>query len=303
MKMRGVFAIPVTPFTPALDVDGKALERVVEFCLAAGAHGLVAPVNASEFSSLSDAERMTVAEIVTVVAAHHVPVVVGVSGVSAQHAAVFARHARTIGADAVIAMPPYVRKSTPDEIFEYFRLVAEAAQLPVFIQNGQLPVGTPMPAAFVSRLVQEIPGVEYLKEETALAGHVMTEELKLAGPRLKGVMGGLAGRFLLDEYARGSCGAMPACEIADVDVAIWNALEAGQTQQARSLFLRVLPLMDVEMNYGPPVCKEVLRRRGVIECTAVRQLGFPTLDEYDLRLLDTILADIGSLFTVAPLRG
>lgn len=51
--------------------------------MAAGAHGLVAPVNASEFSALSDDERRRVAEIVVETAARRVPLVVGVSGVSA----------------------------------------------------------------------------------------------------------------------------------------------------------------------------------------------------------------------------
>jgi len=48
--------------TGALDLE--SLQREVEFCIAAGAHGLVAPVNASEFWTLSDQERCTVAETI-----------------------------------------------------------------------------------------------------------------------------------------------------------------------------------------------------------------------------------------------
>src|SRR5687767_10172082 len=109
MKMRGIFVIPVTRFDVTGELDVLTLLRCVNFAVAAGVHGLVAPVNASEFSSLSDDERRRVAAIVVETAAGRVPVVVGVSGASAQHAAVFARDARRIGADAVIAMPPYVR--------------------------------------------------------------------------------------------------------------------------------------------------------------------------------------------------
>jgi len=300
-QFRGVFTIPVTPFNEDGMMDEAGLRRCVEFCVAAGAHGLVAPVNASEFSALTDDERRRVAAIVVETAARRVPVVIGVSGLSGQHAATFARHAREIGADAVIAMPPYVRKAAPDEIVDYFRAVAGAAELPVFIQNYSAPIGTPLSAAFMLRLVREIDGIEYVKEETLPAGHVMSALLAEGEPRLRGVMGGMAGRFLLDEFARGACGTMPACEVTDVHVALWNALEAGELAQARSIYNRLIPLLNIEWLYGAAVYKEVLRRRGVIDGATMRVAGVQTLDAHDHRELDAILADISPLFTTAPL--
>lgn len=300
-QFRGVYSIPVTPFDAAGEIDEPALRRCVQFCLEAGAHGLVAPVNASEFIALTDDERRRVAQVVVETAAHRIPVVIGVSGTSAQHAAVFARHARRIGADAVIAMPPYARKASPAEIVEYFRVVAGRAELPVFIQNYQPPIGTPLSAAFMVRLVEEIAGVEYVKEETLPAGQVMTEVLRLAGPRLRGVMGGMAGRFLIDEYRRGACGTMPACEVTDVHVALWNALEAGDEARARAIYDRLLPLLNIEWLYGAAVYKEVLRRRGVLDQAALRGPGLHALDASDHRELDAILAGVGELFTTAPL--
>jgi len=300
-QFRGVFTIPVTPFDTQGNLDEKSLRRCIEFCIDAGAHGLVAPVNASEFSSLSDQERLQVAEIITQTADHRVPVVIGVTGTTSHHAAVFARHAREIGADAVIAMPPYVRKATPGEITEYFRVVAENAHLPVFIQNYPAPIGTPLSARFMSDLVQQIDGVEYIKEETSPPGQVMTQLFASAGPRLKGVMGGMAGRYLLDEFRRGACGTMPACEMTDVHVALWNALDAGEERTARDIFNRLLPLLNMESLHGATVYKEVLRRRGVIETATLRGPGMSTLDDFDHQELDQILADVSSLFTTAPL--
>jgi 4-hydroxy-tetrahydrodipicolinate synthase len=300
-QMRGVFTIPVTPFDASGDVDEAALRACVEFCVQAGAHGIVAPVNASEAPVLDDQERLRVTSIVVETTNHRIPVVVGVSAPTARQAAAFSRHARQSGADAVIAMPPYVRKAGPDELVEYFRSVAGAAQVPVFIQNYSAPIGTPMSPAFLARLVQDIDGIEYIKEETLPAGHVMSATLELAGPRLKGIMGGMAGRFLLDEFARGSCGTMPACEVTDVDVAIWNALEAGDLARARALHNRLMPLLNIEWLYGPAVYKEVLRRRGIIPNAAMRDPSAARLDAADLRELDAILDDVSQLFTTAPL--
>lgn len=301
VQFRGVFTIPVTPFDSAGNLDEDSLQRCVEFCVQAGAHGIVSLVNASEVTSLTDQERLQVARIVTETTNHRIPVVIGVSGTSSHHAAIFARHAHEIGADAVIAMPPYVRKAAPTEISEYFRVVAASAQLPVFIQDYPAPIGTPLTASFMSDLVQQIDGVEYIKEETIPPGHIMTQVLASAGPRLKGVMGGMAGRFLLDDFRRGACGTMPACEVTDVHVALWNALEAGDESGARQIFNRLLPLLNMEWLYGATVYKEVLRRRGVIDTATLRGPGMSLLDDYDHQELDLILSDISTLFTTAPL--
>jgi 4-hydroxy-tetrahydrodipicolinate synthase len=294
---RGVFTIPCTPFTESGELDEESLRREVRFCLAAGAHGLVAPVNASEFTSLSDDERRRVAVLLVEEAAGRVPVVIGVTGGSSAIAAGFARHAREIGADAVIAMPPHIRKASPREIESYYRTVAEAAALPVFLQGFMPPVGTPMSAELMARLLREIEHVDYVKEETIPAGQVMTQLIAQAGSSLRGVMGGMAGRYLLDEHRRGACGTMPACEITDLHVALWNRLEAADEEGARELFNRMLPLLNYEALFGATLYKEVLYRRGVIHCAATRGAVGP-LDAFDHRELDAILSDLSPLFTV-----
>lgn len=294
---RGVYAIPVTPFTPNGDLDIPSLSRCVEFCIVAGAGGVVAPVNASEFFTLTETERKQVVETVVAQTNGRVPVVAGVSGPSTQVAVEMAAHAGKVGADSVMAMPPFVRHPGPDEIMEFYAAVAKAAGVPVWIQDYVAPMGTPMAPALLGRMLREIPGVDYLKEETALAPQVMTLVKDLAGDALKGMMGGMAGRYLLDEYARGACGTMPACEITDAHVAVWNALESGDQAESRRLFREILPLLNIEAMYSFVVYKEVLYRRGIIACPKSRAPGSPTLDAAASRELDLILQDLAPLLT------
>ncbi|MGH7911793.1 MAG: dihydrodipicolinate synthase family protein [Candidatus Dormibacteraceae bacterium] len=298
--MRGVFAIPPTPFTAEGALDEPGLRRVVRFCLEARVHGIVTPVNASEFPFLTDAERNRVVEIACAEVAGAVPVVAGVAGTCAEHAVLFSRHARRAGAAAVIAMPPYVRTASRPEIRSYFEAIAGAAGLPVFIQNHQPPQGTPLPPAFVAELVREIPGVDYVKEECWPPGHQISAELALGGADLRGVMGGIAGRYLLDEYRRGACGTMPACELADLHVELWELLERGETEAARDLFDAMLPLLNLEGMHGVVLYKHVLRRRGLIECAAVRQPGAWPLDEFDVAEIDTVLGRLRERFRLCP---
>jgi 4-hydroxy-tetrahydrodipicolinate synthase len=94
---------------------------------------------------------------------------------------------------------------------------------------------------------------------------------------------------------------MPACEVTDVHVALWNALEAGDAVKAREIYTRLLPLLTLEWLYGAVVYKEVLRRRGILDHAGVRGPGFHRLDAFDHQELDAILADVSRLFTAAPL--
>ena len=296
-RFRGVFAIPVTPFDVRGDLDVDSLRRCVDFCVRAGAHGIVAPVNASEFFTLTEGERKRVVEVVAEQAAGRRSFVAGVTGASTRIAVELARHARAAGADAVMAMPPYVRHPDPEEIVEFYGEVARAAELPVWVQDYVPPLGTPMAPALLARLLREIPGVDYLKEETAFAPQVMSQVRALAGDALIGMMGGMAGRYLLDEYRRGACGTMPACEVADAHVAVWDALEAGREAEARRLFTQLLPLLNLEAMYSFTVYKEVLYRRGVIACPHTRAPGATPLDEEATRELSLILDDLAPLLS------
>jgi dihydrodipicolinate synthase/N-acetylneuraminate lyase len=299
-RFRGVFAIPPTPFDDAGNVDEASLRRCVDFCVGAGAHGIVAPVNASESIALTDAERVRVADLLVEQAAGRAPVIVGVSGTSTAASVLYAECAKRAGADAVIAMPPYVKHAPADEIYDFYVAVARAsAPLPVWVQDYVGPIGTPMAPSLLARLFEEIPGVEFLKEETALAPQVMTRVRELAGASLRGVMGGMAGRYLLEEYRRGACGTMPACEVADVHVLIWNALDRGDEAEARRLHTRLLPLLNYEAMYSFTIYKEVLLRRGVIASARTRVPGAGRLDAENQRELDLLLADLESLFMVS----
>ena len=296
---RGIFTIPCTPFSDDGALDLESLRREVEFCVAAGAHGLVAPVNASEFWTLSDAERRSVAETIVTVAAGRLPVVIGVAGGSAPVAVEFAKHAEDCGADAVIAMPPYVRVAPSNAIYDYFQALSGAVTIPIFIQNHDAPAGTRMSPEFVARLVRELEHVDYVKEETFPAGHAIQAEIALAGPKLKGVMGGIAGRYLMDEYRRGACGTMPACEATDVHVQVWNALESGHPLRARYLFNRLLPLLNYEALL-PGVYKAILKRRGIISSDYLRSHAGNPLDAGDHEELSAIFADMHDLWKLAP---
>ena len=292
---RGVFTIPSTPFTDALQLDEGGLRRIVDFCVGCGAHGLVYPVNASSFTTLSDEERIRASRIVVEQCAGRIPVVICVAGVCKEHAALFAAEARAMRADAVIAMTPYLNKLQDENlILEYYRAIAEAAQLPVFIQNHS--VGTELSVSVMARVVREVEYVDYIKEETLPVTHKLSAILRAASPKLKGVFGGAGGRFLLLEHPRGVAGQMPGCHVTDVVVRLWNALEAGDMAEARRVYGALAPLFALENQWVGNCYKEVLRLRGVIQSAHNRNVP-DAADEEDRRALRATIAALEPLFT------
>lgn len=299
MSWRGIFAIPPTPFTDDGALDLPSLERTAIFCLNAGVHGIVGPVIASEAWTLGEDERFLVAETLTKTAAKRVPVVIGISAGSTELSLRLLKHAIAIGADAVIATPPAHPATSMHAIRTFYERISAATSIPVFIQNADPPYGTRMAPEFVAALVRDLPLVDWVKEETLPPGKPISTTIALAGSALHGVMGGMAGRHLFDEVHRGAVGTMPACEVADVHVQVWNALEAGDEATARHLFARLLPILNFEVR-SPGVYKAVLKQRGVIESDYMRQFSGNPLDADDRVELDRLLADLSDLLTLAP---
>jgi dihydrodipicolinate synthase/N-acetylneuraminate lyase len=293
---RGIFTIPATPFDAHWQVDWAGLRRVVDFCVECGAHGIVWPVNASHFSVLSDAERLEGFGIVVEAVAGRAPVMLGVQGVSAEHAAMFAQRAHEVGADSVIAMAPYVSKiGDPGSLVAYFQAIADVVEIPICIQNHT--VGTDMPIGTLKRILTEVEHVEYVKEETMPVHHKLTALMDLDLPNLKGVFGGAGGRYMLLEYPRGVAGQMPGCHVTDVMVSYWDALEAGDWPEAKRIYGLLSPLYAIETVCRGAIYKEVLRRRGVIDSARSRNAPPNQMDEQDHRALDDILRDLEPLFT------
>jgi dihydrodipicolinate synthase/N-acetylneuraminate lyase len=294
---RGVFTIPSTPFGPDGAIDIPSFRRLIDFCVKCGAHGLVFPVNASEWTVLSDEERLKLSQVLVEQNAGRVPVVIGVNASAEENAARFAAHARTIGADAVIAMPPRLPQGDPSPTVtaSFYRKISAAGRLPVFIQNHDAPAGTNMSADFVLKLCREIENVRYVKEETTPSTYKMTAILNGGKGVVQGVFGGAGGRYLIEEHRRGCSGQMPGCHVTDVVVALWNALEKSDANRALHIYKEMAPLFFFETQLNGSY-KEVLYRRGVIACPLKRNGAMP-MDEVASRYLNEILKNLEPLMS------
>ena len=300
-----VCPVLATPFDERGSPDAQALARIVEFALACGANAVVYPGVASEVEQLSKAERDSLLDVVAATVGRRVPLIVGASAPDAAATTHYLNKAATLGAAAAMVMAPARLAGDIAGLVAYYRQLDASTTVPIMLQNAPPPAGAGFDMAAIAQVVAAVPALRYVKEEAMPCGQRISALLgrpELATPsQFIGVLGGAGGRYLIDELARGAIGTMPACELTDIHVNMVNAWRAGDRALARVLYNRSLPLLNFQAAYRWAMTKEVLRRRGVIDCTYVRAPG-PRLDSQDEAELGIMLGEIADLLTRFPLR-
>jgi 4-hydroxy-tetrahydrodipicolinate synthase len=287
----------MTPFSEKGDVLWDELQSECDWIVRAGAHGLVWPVNDSEFTRLAFPERIQGMRPVIEAVAGRIPVVIGVAD-PRPGAVALASEAGDAGADAVIALPPAGTTMADRELIaDYYRQIADAAEVPVFIQNLSVPWGAGLTSEFIAELCREIPLVQYVKEERTLQRQCVSEIIALREPAIRAVFGGGTLLGLVDGHKRGAAGYMAASYVADIDAQIWDLMEAGDEAGARRVEAALAVLEKARQ--GTPARyvdrKEILVRRGVFSSNAAR-IGSCDLDQPFLAELEYGLSAVEPFF-------
>lgn len=295
--LKGILPVLPTPFTTTGAVDEAAMVRVVDFALACGVDGMVFPGFASEVDELDAQERTQLLRLVVARVAGRVPVVAGASAATVEAAIAHAREAVAVGVNVVMIQAPKSVGVGAQAVAAFYQAIADAVPgLEIVLQNAPAPRGSDLKPDVLLEIVKRNPSITYVKEETLPAGPAITTLLQDKPAHLKGVLGGGGSRYIIDEYRRGVCGAMPAIEIADLHVALDRAFRAGDEATARDLYMRTLPLLVIQINYRMALTKHVLAHRGVLTSTVVRA-PLPVLDAVDRSEIEAWLHLAGDLLT------
>ena len=294
-RLQGILPVLPTPFDGDGAVDAAGLRRAVRFALRSGVDGLVFPGFASEVETLSIQERSLLLRAVVAEAEGRVPVIAGASAADWQDVAAHGRLAASLGVRHLMVQPPISIGAGATAVIDFLSRVCDAVPgVAIILQNAPAPRGSDLAPAAIVEIARALPRVTYLKEETLPSGPAISQVLAHAPGTLAGVIGGGGARFVLDEYARGACAAMPALEIADLHVALDRAWRAGRRDEARAIYVRTLPLLVLQGVYRMRLTKHVLMRRGVLENAAVRA-PTPDLDAAAVADIDANLAELGLL--------
>lgn len=231
-------------------------------------------------------ERIRHFDTVTEAVAGRVPVVLGCSGNSIPQVLQFAVAAEKAGADAIIAMAP--TQAGQPAAMDMYRRIADRYQGPIVLQNAAN--YSPLTGEQVAVLVEEVPNIEYVKEERPPGPTHISEVYDLVGDKVKTIFGGAGGRLMPEELARGADGCMPACQLADVLAIVMEHWWKGEEAAARALQQRLLPLIIRETH---TVMRYLLWQRGVFTSLTERAPEkSPRFDDNDKRELSVLLEAI-----------
>ena len=105
-KLEGILPVLPTPFDDEGNVDLNAMEKVAQFCIDSGAHGLVFPGVASEFNHLSSSEQEALLRVVCRVVDNQLPVICGGGNGGLEHIGANIRNAHDLGVVAAMVLIP-----------------------------------------------------------------------------------------------------------------------------------------------------------------------------------------------------
>jgi 2-keto-3-deoxy-L-arabinonate dehydratase len=269
----GLFPVAPTPFTDRGEIDPDGQRRVLDCMIDQGVDGICVLANYSEQFLLSDEERRELTELCL----HHIgdslPVMVTCSHFSTRIAAARARHAAERGAAMIMLMPPYHGagiKLDETAIYEHFADVAEAAQIPVMIQDAPLS-GVALSVEFLARIAQSLPLVRHFKIEVAGTAAKLRRLIALGGEAIEGPFNGEEAITLMADLDAGATGVMSSALLPDLIRPVIEHHRAGRRADAAKAYERILPLINYENRQcGLRAAKTVMAEGGVIGSDHVR---------------------------------
>ena len=131
---QGSYVALITPFDRG-GIDERAFGDFVEWQISEGTHGLLSCGTTGESPTLSHPEHRRVTELCVEVADGRVPVLAGTGSNSTEEAVSLTRHAKECGADAALVVTPYYNKPTQEGLYQHFKAINDAVDIPVLIYN------------------------------------------------------------------------------------------------------------------------------------------------------------------------
>src|SRR3954471_15223948 len=161
----------VTPFARDFTVDEDALRRLIRRQIEKGIDFLVPCGTTGESPTLSRAEHLRVIEITVEESRGKVPVLGGAGGYNTAEVIELAQDLARIGVDGVLSVTPYYNKPTQEGLYQHYRAIASAINLPIVVYSVQGRTGVNVEPATLARLA-EIENIVGVKEASGNIGQM-----------------------------------------------------------------------------------------------------------------------------------
>jgi len=291
MNFGKVLTAMVTPFDNHGKIDLKKTADLIDYLLANGTDGLVVAGTTGESPTLSADEKVELWKQVVQVVKGRVPVIAGSGSNSTDKSIHLSKRAEEAGVDAVMLVAPYYNKPDQRGLYQHFKTIAEAIDLPVMIYN--------VPGRSVVRLTPDtvvslshIKNIVSVKEATGdLDG--MSEIISRTDDSFSLYSGD--DNLTLPSYAIGAHGIISVSShiIGNEMQTMLKLYEEGKDKEAAALHRKLLPLMKGMFSAPSPTPVKAALKMVGIDTGGVR-LPLVPLSDKDLESIHQIINKVKS---------
>jgi len=285
---KGSIVAIVTPFKDG-KVDEKTFRSLIEFQIKNKTSGIVPCGTTGESATLSFAEHERVIEITIDQVKGRVPVIAGTGSNSTEEAIKLTKHAAKAGADASLQVSPYYNKPTQKGLYEHFKAIAEAVDIPIILYNIASRTGVNIEPETVAKLARDCKNIVGIKE--ASGNLEQMSRIKALCPKDFVLLSG-DDSLTLPILSIGGKGVISVvANIVPKDVAeMISAFEKNEIKKAQKLHYKLLPLikaMFIETN--PIPVKTAMGLLGM--CSPELRLPLCAMSQENLEKLKKVLRE------------
>ncbi|MDR0577508.1 MAG: dihydrodipicolinate synthase family protein [Candidatus Accumulibacter sp.] len=292
-QLKGVIPPVPTIFDAGERFDPQGMGRLIDRLLASEVDGFLFLGSAGEFATLPRERRQAIAEFCVERVAGKKPAIVGAASCATHEAIDLARHAGSIGADAVMVVNPYYAKLSEERLYRHYREIAESSPLPVFLYNFPLLTGQDLSIELVGRLAADCPNIVGIKDTVDCMSHIRRLVLEVKGARTDFMVFTGFDEYMLDTLMIGGDGVIPATSnfAPEITCGIYRAFLEKDFAAAQSLLKRLAVLQRIYSIDVPftGAIKEAIRLRGLdVSATALSPASAPD-DATRARLVEILV--------------
>lgn len=296
-KFRGI--VPPVPaiFDAKGQFDRVGQGKMIDFLIEGGADVVLFNGSAGEFSQMSEALRLEVAEFCVSYVNKRIPVIVGSAAPGTAETIRFTQHAKAIGADGVIIINPYYCALSEEAIYQHYKAVTAAVDIPIILYNFPRFTGIDLSVDLIKRLALDFPNIVGIKDTVDTVRH--TRDLIAAIKPLRPDFAIFAGfdEYMLETLIMGGDGCFPSSMNFAPHLATGLAKAFKEKDGARMIELqRQITLIPPMFGLDTPfygVLKEAVKLAGVDIDTYALPPAHPLSDEKKAKVRETLkLVDV-----------
>lgn len=253
-----------TPFTDALAIDYKAVERLVDHLVRTGTDSIVVAGTTGESPTLDEAEKKDLLKAVLSAARGRARVIMGTGSNATDKTVRASQAAEAAGADGLLVVAPYYNKPSQEGLLAHFQAVARATSLPLILYNIPGRTGINVSVETILELAGEYPSIHAVKDST---GNVdQAGDIAGKAPDSFRIYSG-DDNMTLPFLSVGACGVVSVAShlVGEPIAEMVREFHRGEVARAREIHCRFLPLFKGLFIAPNPTCvKYALSRLGLM---------------------------------------